>query len=197
MTKVSTQDIKKLRDFSGVGVQEVQNALQESSGDMEKAMDVLRKKGVMKAHKKSSRKACEGLVESYVHGGKVGVLVEVNCETDFVAKTDEFKKFAHDLALQIAAQAPSYVARGDVKDLELKKERDIIKQQMALDKKPAKVLEKIMEGKLEKYYEAVCLLEQPTIKDPKVKVKQVLTDLINKLGENIVISRFTRYQLGE
>jgi len=197
MTKVTTNDIKKLRELSGVGVQDAQIALKETDGDITKAIDILRKKGAVKAVKKSSRSTSQGLIESYVHGGKVGVLVEVNCETDFVAKTEDFKNFVHDLSLQIAASAPSYVTKEQVPVSELDHEKEILAEQMKGDKKPAEMLEKIIAGKLEKYYESVCLLEQPTIKDPKIKVKQLLTDLINKLGENIVISRFTRYQLGE
>lgn len=197
MTKVATSDIKKLRELSGAGVQDSQIALKESGGDIPKAIDLLRKKGAVKAVKKSSRTARQGLIESYVHGGRVGVLVEVNCETDFVAKTDDFKNFVHDLSLQIAASAPTYIAKEQVEGSELENEKEIIAYQVKGDKKPAKILEKIVEGKLEKYFETVCLLEQPTIKDPKVKVKHLLTDLVNRLGENIVISRFTRYQLGE
>ena len=197
MTKVTINDVKKLREISGAGVADAQSALKETGGDMSQAVDLLRKKGAVKAVKKSARTASQGLIESYVHGGKVGVLVEVNCETDFVAKTDDFKNFVHDLALQIAATAPVCVSKAEVKDSELEKEKEIIKQQIKNEGKPPKVIEKIIEGKIEKYYEEVCLLEQPAIKDPKVKVNQQLADLVNKLGENIVVSRFTRYQLGE
>ena len=197
MTKVTTSDIKKLRELSGVGVQDAQIALKETDGDIGKAIDLLRKKGAVKAVKKSSRTASQGLIESYVHGGKVGVLVEVNCETDFVAKTDDFKNFVHDLSLQIAASAPVYITKEQVDVSELENEKEIIAEQMKGEKKSAKMLETIITGKLEKYYEAVCLMEQPTIKDPKIKVKELLTDLVNKLGENIVIARFIRYQLGE
>ena len=197
MTKVTTSDIKKLRELSGVGVQDAQIALKETDGDIGKAIHLLRKKGAVKAVKKSSRTASQGLIESYVHGGKVGVLVEVNCETDFVAKTDDFKNFVHDLSLQIAASAPVYITKEQVDVSELENEKEIIAEQMKGEKKSAKMLETIITGKLEKYYEAVCLMEQPTIKDPKIKVKELLTDLVNKLGENIVIARFTRYQLGE
>jgi len=197
MTKVTTSDIKKLRELSGVGVQDAQIALKETDGDIGKAIHLLRKKGAVKAVKKSSRTASQGLIESYVHGGKVGVLVEVNCETDFVAKTDDFKNFVHDLSLQIAASAPVYITKEQVDVSELENEKEIIAEQMKGEKKSAKMLETIITGKLEKYYEAVCLMEQPTIKDPKIKVKELLTDLVNKLGENIVIARFIRYQLGE
>ena len=197
MTKVTTSDIKKLRELSGVGVQDAQIALKETDGDIGKAIHLLRKKGAVKAVKKSSRTASQGLIESYVHGGKVGVLVEVNCETDFVAKTDDFKNFVHDLSLQIAASAPVYITKEQVDVSELENEKEIIAEQMKGEKKSAKILETIITGKLEKYYEAVCLMEQPTIKDPKIKVKELLTDLVNKLGENIVIARFIRYQLGE
>ena len=197
MTKVTTSDIKKLRELSGVGVQDAQIALKETDGDIGKAIHLLRKKGAVKAVKKSSRTASQGLIESYVHGGKVGVLVEVNCETDFVAKTDDFKNFVHDLSLQIAASAPVYITKEQVDVSELENEKEIIAEQMKGEKKSAQMLETIITGKLEKYYEAVCLMEQPTIKDPKIKVKELLTDLVNKLGENIVIARFIRYQLGE
>src|SRR3989338_8097732 len=197
MTKVTTSDIKKLRELSGVGVQDAQIALKETDGDIGKAIHLLRKKGAVKAVKKSSRTASQGLIESYVHGGKGGGLVAANCETDFVAKTDDFKNFVHDLSLQIAASAPVYITKEQVDVSELENEKEIIAEQMKGEKKSAKMLETIITGKLEKYYEAVCLMEQPNIKDPKIKVKELLTDLVNKLGENIVIAIFIRYHLGE
>ena len=178
-------------------MQDAQKALVEAKGDVKAACELLRKKGMAKASKRSGRTAKEGIIDCYVHGRKVGVMVEVNCETDFVAKTDDFRAFAHELALQIAASAPQYVSREDVPKAVLEKERQIIEAQLKDQQKPKEVMEKIIQGKLEKFYQEVCLLEQPSIKDDKMKVKQMLTDAISKFGENIVIARFTRYQLGE
>ncbi len=188
--------IKKLREKTNAGVVDCQNALKESKGDFDKALDVLRKKGVSLATKKSSRAAKQGKVEGYIHAnGKIGVLVEVNCETDFVAKNEQFKVFCKDMAMQIAAANPQYVKKEDVPKKVIEKEREIIKGQ--IKGKPKNVLDKIADGKLEKYYSEVCLLEQPFIKDPKTKVNDLLVALIAKIGENILIKRFTRYQLGE
>jgi elongation factor Ts len=200
MTKqeISVDLIKKLREETGAGIQDVKLALAETGGDIQKATDILRKKGAASAVKKSGRAAKQGLVESYIHGGgKVGVLLEVNCETDFVAATPDFRNFVHEVAMQVAAMAPRYVSRKDVPAEILAKEREIYSQSEAVAGKPAQVAEKIVAGKLEKYYEENCLLEQPSIKDPKIKISQMLTDLVGKLGENIVLARFDRYQLGE
>lgn len=188
--------IKKLREKTNAGVVDCKKALKESGGDMEKAIEILRKHGAALATKKVGRQTKEGRIESYIHlGGKIGVLVEVNCESDFVARNDDFKIFVRDLAMQVAASNPLYVNREDVPDNAVKKETEIIKAQ--LTGKPAAAADKIIEGKLKKFYEDACLLEQPFIKDPALKIKDVLTSMIAKIGENIVIRRFVRFQVGE
>ncbi len=188
--------VKELREKTSAGMMECKHALQEASGDLSKAIDILRKKGVSLASKRSSRAAKEGLIVSYIHtNNKIGVLLEVNCETDFVARNDDFKSFVKELSMQIAAANPSYISREDVPEAELAKEKDIIKEQNK--NKPETALEKILEGKINSYYQEACLLEQPYIKDPKISVKTLLTDLIAKTGENVVVKRFTRYQLGQ
>jgi elongation factor Ts len=188
--------IKKLREKTNAGVVDCKKALREANGDIDKAIEILRKQGVALASKKSSRAAKEGKIESYIHmGGKIGVLVEVNCETDFVARNDGFKAFVKDVALQIAASNPIYVKKEDVPEEAIGKETEIIKAQ--LKGKPEAAAAKIVEGKLNKFYEDACLLEQPFIKDTNLKVKDVLTSMIAKTGENIVIRRFMRYQVGE
>jgi elongation factor Ts len=187
--------VAELRDKTGAGLLDVKKALEESQGNAEQAETLLRKKGVASAAKKAGRSTSEGLVESYIHfGGKVGVLVEVNCETDFVAKTDDFKTFCRDVCLQIAAASPLYVRREDVPEAELAKEREIAAAQV--QGKPPAAIQKIVEGKLEKYYSNVCLLEQPFVKDNTKTIKDVLTEKIAKLGENMQVRRFVRYQLG-
>jgi len=188
--------IKKLREKTNAGVVDCKKALREAGGDIDKAIEVLRKQGVALASKKIGRTAKEGRVESYIHlGGKIGVLVEVDCESDFVARNDDFKTFVKNLAMQVAASNPLYVKKEDVTEAAVKKETEIIKAQ--LTGKPATAADKIVEGKLTKFYEEVCLLEQPFIKDPGLKVKDVLTSMIAKIGENIVIRRFVRFQVGE
>ncbi|MEK9180813.1 MAG: translation elongation factor Ts [Patescibacteria group bacterium] len=195
--KISLESIKKIRELTGVGVQEAQKVLTEASGDMEKAQAILRRRGVAVAAKKADRKASEGLVHAYVHGRKVGVIVEVNCETDFVAKTEDFQNFVHEIALQIAALAPRFISRSEVPAEVLEKEKAMILERHSDKMKSADMMEKIQEGELEKFFGEICLLNQPSVKDPKITVKQMLTDAIARFGENIVISRFTRYQLGE
>ncbi len=191
-----TDAIKKLREKTNAGIVACQKALQASGGDVDKAVEVLRKQGVALASKKVGRSAKEGKIESYIHmGGKLGVLVEVNCESDFVARNDDFKAFVKDLAMQVAAFNPIYVKREDVPEDAMKKETEIIKAQ--LKDKPAAAIDKIVEGKLAKFYEDACLLEQPFIKDSGMKVKDVLTSMIAKIGENIIVRRFVRYQVGE
>ena len=188
--------IKNLRFKTSAGVMECKEALKESGGDIEKAVEILRKKGIAKAAKKSSRIAGQGLVESYIHmGNRIGVLIEVNCETDFVARNHDFKKVVRELAMQVAASNPLYVTREDVTQDVIEKEKDIFRSQVK--DKPADVTEKIVDGKLDKYFSEVCLLEQPFIKDPNVKIKDLVTQLIAKIGENIVVKRFVRYELGE
>jgi elongation factor Ts len=195
---ISAEDIKKLRELTGAGIMDCKEALKETNGDFEKAIEWLRQKGLSALAKRAEREAKEGLVDSYIHfGGRVGVLIEVNCETDFVARNEEFKKFVHDLAMQIAAQAPLYVSREDVPDEIIEKEKAIYYEQLKDENKPEHVKEKIVQGKLEKFYEQVCLLDQPFIKNQDIKIKDYLGEMAAKLGENIVIRRFVRYVLGE
>ena len=195
MATATTSQISELREKTGAGLLDVKKALDEAKGNMEEAETILRKKGVASAAKKAGRSTSEGLVESYIHvGGKVGVLVEVNCETDFVAKTDDFKSFCRDICLQIAAASPSYVRRDEVPEADLAKERDIAAAQMA--GKPPAAIQKIVEGKLEKYYSQVCLMDQPFVKQPEKTMKDILTEKIAKLGENMQVRRFVRFQLG-
>ncbi|UCD55142.1 MAG: translation elongation factor Ts [Candidatus Omnitrophota bacterium] len=188
--------IKKLREKTQAGIMDCKKALKEATGNVEKAIEILRKKGIKLASLKSSRAAKDGRVESYIHmNGKIGVLVEVNCETDFVARNEEFKRFAKDISMQIAATKPKYVKREDILENTLEKEKEILAA--TIKNKPKEALDKILAGKLEKFYEETCLLDQPFVKDPKIKVKELLQSLIAKIGENIVIRRFVRYQLGE
>jgi elongation factor Ts len=197
MATVTTSMISELREKTGAGLLDVKKALDEAQGNTEEAITILRKKLGNKIDKLASRATKEGLVHAYIHvGGKVGVLVEINCETDFVAKTDDFKAFCQDVCLQIAAAGPTVVRREDVPEADLAKERDIAAAQLV--GKPPAAVQKILEGKLDKYYSQVCLLEQPFVKDPEGKktIKDLLSEKVGKLGENIVIRRFTRYQLG-
>jgi elongation factor Ts len=192
---VTAQMVSNLREKTGAGLLDCKNALTEANGNVDDAITILRKKGAATAAKKSDRATNSGLVESYIHlGGKVGVLIEVGCETDFVARNDEFKVFVRDLCLQIAAASPLYVSRTDVPEAELQKERDIATAQV--QGKPPAALQKIVEGKLEKYFSTVSLLDQPFVKIPEKTVKEILTEKIAKIGENIQIRRFIRYQLG-
>jgi len=193
--EITAQMVGALREKTGAGLMDCKKALAEANGDSDAAETILRKKGVASAAKKAGRDANEGLIESYIHlGGKVGVLIEVNCETDFVAKTDDFKAFCRDLCLQIAASSPSVVTREQVSEADLANEREIATAQVA--GKPPAAIQKIVEGKLEKYFSNVVLLDQPFVKNPDKSVKDVLTEKIAKLGENIVIRRFTRFQVG-
>lgn len=196
MTTISAESVKELREKTGAGMMECKKALTESNGDFEKAIDLLRQKGLASAQKKSGRTASEGLIESYIHMGKIGTMVEINCETDFVARTDDFKELAKDVAMHIAAANPLYLSREDVPQDVTDREKEIYKAQVA--DKPPQVVEKIIQGKLEKFYTDVCLLDQIFIKDPdqKKKIKDLVTDKIAKLGENILIRRFARFQLG-
>jgi elongation factor Ts len=197
MTKISTDLIKELREKTGAGMMECKKALTESNGDFEKAIDCLRQKGLATAVKKAGRTASEGLVESYIHMGKIGTLIEVNCETDFVARTEDFKELVRDIAMQIAAANPLYLSREDVPQDVIEREKEIYRAQVT--GKPPQVMEKIVEGKLDKYYTDFCLLDQVFIKDQeqKLKIKDLITEKIAKLGENIIIRRFARFQLGE
>jgi elongation factor Ts len=200
--EISAQMVGDLRAKTGAGLIDCKKALQEANGNVEEAITILRKKGVASAAKKADRNAGQGIIESYIHmGGKVGVMLELNCETDFVAKTDEFHSLARDIAMQIAASSPITVRREDVPAEVVAKERDIIKGQMANDpkmkSKPEHMLEGIINGKMEKTYSTLCLMEQPFIKNPDETVKDLITAKIAKLGENIVVKRFVRYQIGE
>jgi elongation factor Ts len=197
MTNVSTDMIKDLREKTGAGMMECKKALTESNGDFEKAVDLLRQKGLSTALKKAGRIASEGLIDSYIHMGKIGVLVEVNCETDFVARTDDFRELAKDIAMHIAATNPLYLSREDVPQDVIEREKEIYRAQVK--DKPPHVVEKIIEGKLEKFYSEACLLEQLFVKDPeqKQRIRDIITEKIAKLGENIVLKKFVRFQLGE
>ncbi len=195
MAAIPASLVAALREKTGAGLLDCKKALDEAQGDMEQAEMLLRKKGVASAAKKAGRSTSDGLIESYIHvGGKVGVLVEVNCETDFVAKTDDFKAFCRDICLQIAAANPSCVTREEVPEADLAKEREVAVAQV--QGKPPAAAQKIIEGKLEKYFSQVCLLEQPFVKDPSKTIKDLLTDKISRLGENMQIRRFVRFQLG-
>ena len=196
--EVSSSMVKDLREKTGAGMMDCKRALSETGGNFEKAVDYLRQKGLATAAKRAGRIAAEGRVGSYVHaGGKIGVIVEVNCETDFVAKTDDFQSFAKDVAMHIAASNPLYIQRENVPPEVLEREREIYRAQAREAGKPEKIMEKIVEGKLEKFYSEVCLLEQPFIKDPDLTVQDLLNGLIGKLGEKVEIRRFSRIQVGE
>lgn len=192
----SPEEVKKLRESTGAGMMDAKRALEEANGDFNKAVEVLRKSGQATAAKKASREANNGLVESYVHGGKIGVLVEVNCETDFVARTDDFKEFAHDLAMQVAATNPQYVSPDSVPESVIEKEKELFMAELEGQGKPAEVVEKIVAGKLDKFYQTVCLTKQPFVKDPDRTIEQLVTDLVAKIGENVVIRRISRLELG-
>lgn len=197
MTTISAEMVKNLREKTGAGMMECKKALTESNGDFEKAIDLLRQRGLASALKKAGRTASEGLIEAYIHMGKIGTLVEVNCETDFVARTDDFRELVKDIAMHIAAANPQYLARTDVPQTVLDREKEIYRAQIV--GKPPQIVEKIVEGKLEKFYSETCLLDQIFIKDPeqKKKILDLVNEKIAKLGENIVIRRFARFQLGE
>ena len=194
---VTADMVKRLREQTGAGMMDCKKALSESNGDFDKAIDVLRKKGLAAAEKRAGRKASEGLILSYIHMDKIGVLVEVNCETDFVARTDDFRQFVKDVAMHIAAANPRYLSREDIPQDVIEREKSIYRDQTK--DRPEHVVEKIVEGKLEKFYAENCLLDQIFVKDPdqKKKIRDIVTEMVSKFGENIIIRRFTRYQLGE
>ncbi|OZB97830.1 translation elongation factor Ts [Paenibacillus sp. XY044] len=195
---VSASAVKELREKTGAGMLDCKKALDEANGDITKATELLREKGLAAAANKAGRAATEGVVEAYIHaGGRIGVLVEINCETDFVGKTDQFKEFARDIAMHIAASSPRYVSREEVPQAEVEKEKEILKAQALNEGKPEKIVEKMVEGRIGKYYEEFCLLEQPFIKDPDKTISQLLNEKISTIGENISIRRFVRYELGE
>src|SRR5271166_2773402 len=195
---ITAAQVKELRDKTNAPMMDCKNALTEAKGDVEAAIVVLRKKGIATAAKKATRTTSEGSVASYIHaGGKIGVLVEVNCESDFVARTDDFKQLVHDVAMHIAATDPRYIRKEDVTPEAFEKEKDIYRAQAAATGKPAPVVEKIVEGKMGKFYEEVCLLEQPFIKEQSVTISQLIATVIGKLGENISVRRFARFKVGE
>src|SRR5687767_1816382 len=195
---ISAAQVKQLRDQTGAGMMECKAALTEAGGNMEEAVTLLRKRGLAQAAKKTGRSTDQGLVGHYIHmGGKIGVLVEVNCESDFVARTDDFQAMVKEIAMHIAAASPQYVRREEVPADVIEREKDVYRGQMAESGKPANVIEKIIEGKLNSFYEQVCLLDQPSIRDPKVTIGALVTAAIAKLGENIAVARFARFKVGE
>ncbi len=198
MAEVTAEMVKTLREKTGAGIMECKSALKEANGNFDKAIEILRKKGIASASKKIGRTAAEGLIEAYIHAGnKIGVMVEINCETDFVARTSDFKMFAKDIAMQIAAANPLYIDRESVPAAVIEKEKEIYVEQSKASGKPAPVIEKMVQGKLDKFYKEVCLLEQSYIRDPNVVIGDLLKSMIAKVGENIIVRRFVRYQIGE
>ncbi|WP_067931366.1 translation elongation factor Ts [Alicyclobacillus kakegawensis] len=198
MAAVTSQMVKELRERTGAGMMDCKRALTEADGNMERAIEILREKGLASAAKKAGRVAAEGLVESYIHGGgRIGVLVEVNCETDFVAKNDDFRTLVRDIAMHIAASNPQYVRREEVPQQVLDKEREIVRAQTLNEGKPEHIVDRIVEGRIDKYLKEICLLEQPFVKDPEKTVEQLVKEKIAQIGENISIRRFARYVVGE
>lgn len=198
MSDVNPGLVRELRERTGAGMMDCKRALTDVAGDVDKAIVILREKGLAAAAKKAGRVASEGAVVSYIHaGGRIGVLLEVNCETDFVARTEDFQGLLKELAMQIAASNPRFVARQDVPETVIEEERKIFRAQAEGSGKPANVIEKIVDGKVEKFYQEICLLEQPFIKEPDKKAGQLVSDLVARLGENLVVRRFARFQLGE
>ena len=195
--EITAKMVKELREATGAGMMDCKNALKESAGDMDKAGDYLRKKGIASAAKKEGRATSQGIVGSYIHmGGKVGVLLEVACETDFVARTDDFQEFVHNVAMHIAAASPMAVTRDEVDSALIEKEKEIYRAQMQDQGKPAEIIDKIVDGKVDKYYSEIVLLEQKYVKDPDVTVEDYLKSIIGSLGENMQIKRFARFQIG-
>ncbi len=198
MANISAAQVKELREKTGAPMMDCKNALTEAKGDMEQAVVVLRKRGVSVAAKKATRVTSEGAVAHYIHaGGKIGVLVEINCESDFVARTDDFKELTHDIAMHIAASDPKFVRKDDVTAADIEREKDIYRAQAAASGKPANIIEKMLAGKMEKFYEEVCLLEQPFIKDQTISISQLIAAKVGKLGENIAVRRFARFKVGD
>ncbi len=192
------EKVKELKEITGAGFAECRKALAEANGDIEKAIEILKKRGLARAEKKLSREAKEGIVEAYIHiGGRIGVLVEINCETDFVARNEEFKKFAHEIAMQIAAMSPRWIKREDVPEEVVKKEFEIYLEQSKAEGKPEQIAEKIAKGKLEKFFEENCLYEQIWIRDGKSKIEDLVKSMIAKFGENIAVRRFARFEIGK
>jgi len=195
---ITAAQVKELREITGAGMMDCKRALNETDGNIEKAIEYLRKKGLQKVEKKAGRKTSEGIIRSYIHpGSRLGVLVEINCETDFVARTEDFQNFAKDIAMHIAASKPLAIEREQIPRELVDKELEIYRAQMREQGKPEQIIEKIITGKIEKYYQEVCLMEQNFVKDPDKTVKELLNEIISKLGENMTIRRFVRYQLGD
>ncbi|MDI3257255.1 MAG: translation elongation factor Ts [Kyrpidia sp.] len=195
---ISAAQVKELRERTGAGMMDCKKALTDAGGDMDKAIQLLRERGLAAAAKKAGRIATEGLVEAYIHGGgRIGVLVEVNCETDFVAKTEEFRELVRDIAMQVAASRPEYLSREEVPAAVLEKEKDILRAQAQSEGKPAHIIDRMVEGRIEKFFKEVCLLEQPFIKNPDITIEQLVKEKIAKIGENISVRRFARFELGE
>ncbi len=198
MANITAQMVKELREATGAGILETKKALEATDGNFEKAVDLLREKGAARAAKRVGRDANEGIIKMYSHpGGRIGVMLELNCETDFVAKNEKFQELAHDLALQIAAMSPKYVKTEDVDQTELDREMEVLKNQALAEGKPEHIVEKIVSGRLAKYYEEVCLLEQDFVKDDSKKIKDLVTETISTTGENIIVGRFARFEIGE
>ncbi|MCH8539482.1 MAG: translation elongation factor Ts [Opitutales bacterium] len=194
--QITAKQVNELRQLTGAGLMDCKKALTESSGDIAEAEKILRKKGIASASKKAGREASEGLIHTYIHlGGKVGVMIELNCETDFVAKTDDFKNLAHDIALHIAATGPQFLDRKQVDEATIAREKEIAASQA--EGKPAHAIEKIVQGKLDKFFSSVCLLEQPFVKNPDQSIQDLISERISKLGENILLRRYSRFQVGE
>ena len=198
MAEITAQLVKQLRERTGAGMMECKKALTEANGSLEEGVVILRKRGIASADKKSSRATKQGLIGSYIHhGGQIGVMVEVNCESDFVARTDDFKELVHDIAMHVAAADPRYIRKEDVDGAVLEKEKEIARARALAEGKPEKVLDRIVEGRLAKFYEEVCLLEQPFVKENTLSIGQLIKTKIAKLGENISVSRFTRFKVGD
>ncbi len=198
MGKITAQMVKELRQATGAGILDCRKALEAADGDFDKAVDYLREKGLAKAAKKMAREAKDGLIAAYIHGGgRIGVLVEVNCETDFVARTDEFKELVNEIALQIAAMAPRYVSRDQIPEAVIEHEKALYRTQALEEGKPEKVIDRIVAGRLEKFYKEVCLMEQTYIRDDEKSIEDLIKEAIARIGENIVVRRFARYELGE
>lgn len=196
--KITAQMVKELREKTGSGMMDCKKALAEADGDMEQAIVILREKGMAKTAKKADRIAAEGVVASYIHmGGRIGAMVEINCETDFVAQTDKFQRFAKDVAMHIAAANPKYLSEDEVPEAEVAKEREILKVQALNEGKPEKIVEKMVEGRLKKFYKEICLLDQPYIKDPDMTIGDLVKEQIMDIGENVKIRRFARFEMGE
>ena len=198
MAEITAQLVKDLRERTGAGMMECKSALVEAKGDLGEAEIVLRKRGIASAHKKASRVTKQGLIGTYIHhGGQLGVMVEINCESDFVARTDDFKELVHDISMHVAAADPKYVRKEDVPPAEIEKEKDIQRARALAEGKPEKMIDKIVEGRMSKFYEEVCLYHQPFVKENTLSVEEVIKTKIAKLGENISVARFTRFKVGD